>query len=166
MSSTSTSLPQATANVNTRYYSAQLNARTRAAAARVRRTPEQIQAENEHAAKLRAQDAILLAGPVEVGNVITIPSWRWNPELVRAIKAFPGWHFEKELPYTVRVTLHHHDYTTTITMPTWTIPAERTPGTSQGHGRLEAIRAVYEQVFAREISVARTSAGLTPLGRF
>jgi hypothetical protein len=113
---------------------------------------------NEHAAKLRAQDAILLAGPVEAGTIISIPSWRWNPDLVSAIKAIPGYRFEKESPYTMKITLHARDYTPTVTMSTWTVPA--------APGRLEAIRAVYEQVFAREIAQARMSKMLAPLGRF
>jgi hypothetical protein len=138
-----------------RYYSTHINARTRAAQARI--TPEQIAAANEHAAKLRAQDAILLAGPVEAGPIISIPSWRWNPELVAAIKAIHGYHFDKELTYTMKITLHARDYTPTVTMSTWTIPA--------APGRLEAIRAIYEKVFAREIAQARMTEMLAPLGR-
>lgn len=138
-----------------KYYSVSVNARVRAAQARL--SPEQIAAANEHAAKLRAQDAILLAGPVEAGPLINIPSWRWNPELVAAIKAIPGYNFKRELPYTMKITLHARDYTPTVTMSTWTVPA--------APGRLEAIRAVYEQVFAREIAQARMAARLAPLGR-
>ena len=149
MSATSNSLAQARQDVKqeVHIYPVQLNVRTKAAQAK--RTPEERRAANEHAAKLRAQDAVLLAGPVEDGAVISIPSWRWNPELVTAIKARPGWHFEKELPYTLRITLHGNDYIPTITMPTWTVPAEP--------GRLTAIRTVYDRVFAREIAVARWS---------
>jgi hypothetical protein len=108
MSATTNSLARAGQDVNVRLYPTQLNARTRAAQARL--TPEERTEANAHAAKLRAQDAVLLEGPVEDGAVIRIPSWRWNPELVREIKARPGWHFEKELPYTRRITLHGRDY--------------------------------------------------------
>jgi hypothetical protein len=155
MSATNSSLPQAEPDVNVRYYSTPVNARTRAAQARL--TPEQIAAANEHAARLRAQDAVLLRGPVEDNGMIQVPSWRWNPELVREIKSRTGYHYEKEWPYTIRVRLHGHDYTPTVSMPTWTVPAEP--------GRLEAIRAVYELVFAREIAQARMTEMLAPLGR-
>lgn len=156
MSTTHSSLSQTDQNVNVFYYSVPIYSRVEARQARL--SPEQVKAANEHAAKLRAQDAILLAGPVEAGPSINIPSWRWNPELVEAIKAIPGYHFEKELPYTMKITLHARDYTPTVTMSTWTVPA--------APGRLEAIRAIYERVFARELAAARLSAQLAPLGRF
>ncbi len=156
MSATDSSVAPSSEPVNVRYYSVQPNQRVRAAQARL--TPEQIAAANEHAAKLKAQDVILMSGPIETDPIINVPSWRWNPELVAAIKAIPGYRFEKELPYTIRVLVNGHFYSPTVTMSTWTIPA--------APGRLEAIRAVYERVFARELAAARMAEMLAPLGRF
>lgn len=90
--------------------------------------------------------------------MIRIPSWRWNPELVRVVKSAPGARFENERPYTLDITLLGRTYTPTITMDTWTVP--------DAPGRLERIRAVYELVFAREITIAKASQRIESLGRF
>ena len=153
MSQDTSSIAQQQPDVH--YYSVNIKPAVRTAQARL--TPEQIIAANEHSAKLRAQDAVLLRGPIEDGGMILIPSWRWNPELVAAIKSRPGYHYEKSQPYTIRVTLHHHEYTPTVHMNTWTVPA--TPG------RLAQIRSVYERVFCRELAAARLAEVLAPLGR-
>lgn len=140
---TDQSVSQTIPNVNIQYVTP--NRRVKAAAAS--RTPEQIEADNAHTAKLRAQDAVLLAGPVEQGPDIRIPSWRWNPELVRALHQFDGAHFEKELPYTVEVIVNKRAYSPTITMSTWVV--------SSAPGRMSAIQSLYERVFARELAMAR-----------
>ena len=123
-----------------------------------RLTPEQIDANNRHAAYLRAENAVVLAGPVKAGAMIRVPSWRWNPELVRELKSSPGWHFEKEWPYTLDITLHGKTYTKTITMATWTV--------QDAPGRIERIREVYEFVFAREIAAFQASQRYGSTGRF
>ena len=158
MSSTPASIAQSQTGVNTRetlYYSVAIN--TAVLAAQQRLTPEQVDANNRHAAYLRAENAVLLAGPVKEGAMIKVPSWRWNPELVRELKSSPGARFEKEHPYTLDITLHGKTYTQTITMATWTVP--------DAPGRIERIREVYEFVFAREIAAFQASQRYGSTGR-
>ena len=157
MSSIAPSIGQQSAHVKaeTFYYSVAVKPAVLAAQRQL--TPEQVDANNRHAARLRAENAVLLAGPVKEGAMIRVPSWRWNPELVRALKSCPGARFEKERPYTLDITLHGRTYTPTITLSTWTVP--------DAPGRLERIRAVYEQVFAREIFAAQSSHWAEPSGR-
>lgn len=158
MSLNTVSIPNSGGDVNTeiRYYPAYIKPAVLEAQRRL--TQEQMDANNLLASKLQAENAVLLAGPVKDGAMIRVPSWRWNPELVREIKSSPGARFEKERPYTLNVTLHGHTYTPTITMSTWTVP--------NAPGRLEKIRTVYECVFYSEIATARMSQQLEPLGRF
>jgi hypothetical protein len=158
MSSIAPSIGQQPAHVKveTFYYSVAVKPAVLAAQRQL--TPEQADASNRHAAKLRAENAVLLAGPVKEGAMIRVPSWRWNPELVTLLKSWPSARFEKERPYTLDVILLGRTYTTTITMPTWTVP--------DAPGRIERIRAVYEQVFAREIFAAQASHWAESQGRF
>jgi hypothetical protein len=158
MSSTTASIIQSQTGVNTHetlYYPTYIKPAVLAAQKRL--TPEQVEANNRLAAALRAENAVLLAGPVKDGAMIRVPSWRWNPELVQVIKSSPGARFEKERSYTLDITLHHHTYTPTITMATWTVP--------DAPGRFERIRAVYDLVFAREIAIAKSSQRYEALGR-
>ena len=157
MSSMNPSIGQQRADVKTeiRYYAVSL--RPAVLAAQRQLTPEQVDANNRHAARLRAENAVLLAGPVKEGAMIRIPSWRWNPELVTLLKSWPGARFEKERPYTLDIALHGKTYTPTITMATWMVP--------DAPGRLDRIRAVYEQVFAREIYAAQSSHWAESSGR-
>lgn len=143
MCPTDQSLSQTIPNVNIQHVTP--NRRVRAAAAA--RTPEQIEADNAHTAKLRAQDAVLLAGPVLVGSSIRVPSWRWNPELVRLLHQFQDAEFKKELPYTVEVMVNKRAYSVTITMSTWILPYVP--------GHFAKVREIYERVFARELAMAR-----------
>ncbi len=109
---------------------------------------EQREAENRHAAKLRAQSAALLAGPKADGNMIVVPSWSWQPEAVREWKARGGT-FHDGCLFTESVTVCGKEYTETISLPAWTIPARR--------AKLDEVKAIYERCFAREISLAKAN---------
>jgi len=111
-------------------------------------TAEQRDAANKRAAQLRAQSAALLAGPKVDGNMIVVPSWDWQPEAVREWKARGGG-FHDGCLFTETVTVCGKEYTETVNLPAWTIPARR--------AGLGEIRAIYEQCFAREIALAKIS---------
>lgn len=111
-------------------------------------TPEQRDAANKRAAELRAENAALLAGPKLDGNMIVVPSLSWQPEAVREWKARGGT-FHDECLFTETVTVAGKQYTETVKLPAWTIPAR--------WANLAEVKAIYERYFAREIALARIS---------
>jgi hypothetical protein len=114
-------------------------------------TAEQREAENSHAAKLRAQDAALIEGPKLDGNVIVVPSWCWRPEAVCEWKARGGC-FHDGCQFTATVMVAGKSYTETVSLPAWTIPARR--------ARLDEVKAIYARYFCREIALAEAAAKL------
>src|SRR3972149_11485862 len=94
-----------------------VNRRTQAMYASM--SAEQRAAENQHTARLRAQNAALLNGPKLDGNVIVAPSWCWRPEAVREWKARGGC-FHDGYQFTATVTVAGKEYTETVSLPAWT----------------------------------------------
>ncbi len=109
MSGTCSSVAQSKAPVNPRDVTGanlarvsiscvQLNARARAMLAQM--TPEQIEAHNEHAAKLRAMSREIVEGPRVENGLIVIPSPCWESPAVACWKSHGG-RFEKRTPWDV-----------------------------------------------------------------
>ncbi len=110
---------------------------------------QQREAENRHAAKLRAEDAALLAGPKLDGAMIVVPSWCYRYEAVHEWKARGG-AFHDGCQFTETVTVQGKQYAETVSLPAWTIPARR--------ARLDEIRVIYNRCFCREIALANAAA--------
>lgn len=109
---------------------------------------EERAAANKRAAELRAENAVVLAGPKVDGSMIVVPSFNWQPEAVREWHARGGT-FHDGCLFTETVTVHGQVYTETVSIGAWTIPARR--------ANLVEVRAIYERCFAREIAMAKAS---------
>lgn len=132
--------------VQTHVWMPNVNQRTQAGLSGM--TAEQREAANKRAAQLRAQNAALLAGPKLDGNMIVVPSWRWQSEAVREWKARGGG-FHDGCTFTETVTVNGKEYTEMVSLPAWTIPDRR--------ANLAEVKAIYERCFAQELAVARAS---------